>query len=157
MNNSLDELFGELNIKTLSKLGNSPEEETRRRATEKIYNERRQEIQKQLAAAARSRSQTINRLNIAFYSILGIIIISIVIQFFIKGSNLVLYVQSACMAVLFPVSQKIDASANKQAYIEFTAAFLPDLNSKEAIKAIEQLYHSLKNPKSIQASVNDKG
>jgi hypothetical protein len=150
MRDVLLDLFKELGLTSQSRLGDVKEEEINRQQAEYKFSERRKEIQQQLKEAARLRSLTISRLNLAFYAMIGIIFVSIILQFFMKGSNMILIVQSACLAVLFPVSQKIDASVTRQAYLEFTAAFLPDLEPKEAIKAIEQLYQSLKNPESVK-------
>jgi hypothetical protein len=150
----LDDIFVQLGVTNKSKLGNSVEEESRRANAELTFAERRREIQIQLKQAVQARAKTINRLNIAFYLIISFIIISIVLQFFVKGSNIIAFVQTACIAVLFPISRQIEKSVTKQSYIEFTSAFLPDLEPKEAIKAIDQLYHSINNPKSVKESIN---
>jgi Flp pilus assembly protein TadB len=154
MTDLLNNIFEELGVKERSKLGNAAEEEIRRNQAQLAFAERRKEIQVQLSNASRARSQAMNRLNIAFYLIIGLIVVSILVQFFVKGSNIILFVQTACTAVLFPISRQIDQGVTKQAYLEFVAAFLPDLEPKEAIKAIDQLYQAMSNPNSVKGSVN---
>ena len=150
----LTKVFEPLGIVEPGKLGPSAEAKLRLSEAEAVFRERRAEIQSHLAKAAKSRAQTVQRLNIAFYVVIAIIIFSILGQFLLGSSNLILFVQAACTAVIYPISQRVDKNVTSQTYIEFVAAFLPDLQPQEAIKAIDQLYQVLSNPDSIKAVIN---
>ena len=148
--NILDTVFSRLGVSEPAKLG-VPND---RNQAEINYAERRKEVQAQLKAATLLRAQTISRLNVAFYVIIAIIVISIGLQFFVKGSNIILFIQTACVAVLFPISRQIERSVTKQSYMEFVSAFLPDLEPKEAITAIDHLYQSISDPDKVKATLN---
>lgn len=150
----LTKVFEPLGVVEHGKLGPSAEAKLRQREAEAVFSDRRAEIQSRLAKAAKSRAQAVQRLNMVFYVVIAIIVLSILGQFLVGSSKLILFVQAACTAVIYPISQRVDKNATSQTYIEFVAAFLPDLQPHEAIKAIDQLYQALTNPDSIKAVIN---
>jgi len=152
----LNDIFSELGVTENSKLGNAEEQVIKKNNMELSFRERRTEIQQRLRDAAQLRSLAITRLNIAFYVVIVLIVLSILVQFFIKGAGIMVYVQTACAIGLFPISRQIERSVTKQAYLEFVAAFLPDLDPKDALKAIDQLYHSMSRPDNVKESMKKK-
>lgn len=117
------------------------------------YQQRREEIQKLLVKAASLRESTIKSLNIAFYIVIMIVITGTIFQIVQKGSDMITIVQAACSVALFPIASLIEKNVTKQVQIQFTAAFLPDLQPEDAIKAISALYQSLNYPDNVKKSL----
>jgi hypothetical protein len=154
--NDLDKVFNALHVKERAKLGASEDAETFRAQAEAAYITRRAEIQEILAASALSRAQTLKRLNLSLYIVIAFVIISICGNLIQRNVNILVYIQSACTLILFPIFKLIEQAVTKQSQIEFTSAFLPDLDAKEALKAIDHLYQSLYHPENVKKSLAAK-
>lgn len=152
--NQLDEIFHQLGVKEWAKLGMAgasvPAAKISKEKAESIYRENRERIQGQLRSIAKQRGKRIQYLNLAFYAVISIMVISIIIQLIKGETSIIPFIQSACVLVLFPLASRVERRISIQAHIEFVAVFISDLEPSEALKAIEMLYQTISSSSSLK-------
>ena len=160
--NNLLEVYNLLGIEAPAQFGSEDEEERRKIAARNYANQRKR-IEKQLKDAAALRAKTIQYLTWAYFIIIGVLIVSIIIQFIIivrstiELSAIITFIEVACISAIFPIANRIEKNASFQSQIEFVITFLPDLDPGEAIKAIDHLFQAVSNPESLKKLVVQSG
>ncbi len=148
---TLEEVFEQLGVAAPMKMGPADTETQRRQNAQAHYRKNRAQIQAALRRAALSRARAVYWMNIAFFMLIAVLVLSVIGQLFIvkQASQSLPYLQAVCALGLFPLAQRIERNVTSQAHVEFVTTFLPDLSPEDALVAIAQLYQSLHQPRSL--------